>query len=410
MTEIIQPMTAEEARAITEEIRRAAHNLRAKLSEMYEREGWRVLGYASMNEYMLSEFPDLSKSNLYRQLYAGRTELNLERGDAAVQRPPFLSESPIGDPIPESVLRPIATAEYVDQPQAQQAIWQDAVKRAPNGKPRAQDVVDAKLAYEQRPKQADYITLTDWNAGVRWQGTARSATFNRTNDNIEWAAWSWNPVTGCLHNCSYCYARDLAERFYAQKFEPSFVPERLSAPANTGAIKPRWEGDVGHRNVFTCSMADLFGKWVPTEWIDAVLKAITDNPRWTFLLLSKFPVRMAEFVYPPNVWLGTTVDQQWAVERAQSAFRKIKTSGFNGVCWLSCEPMLERLTFERSSMAMFDWVVMGGASKSTQTPEYRPPFDDIVHLYQQARVAGCSVYQKTNLFERVREYPRDIHG
>ena len=35
-------------------------------------------------------------------------------------------------------------------------------------------------------------------------------SFNRTNDNIEWAIWTWNPVTGCKGDCSYCYARDIA--------------------------------------------------------------------------------------------------------------------------------------------------------------------------------------------------------
>jgi hypothetical protein len=62
---------------------------------------------------------------------------------------------------------------------------------------------------------------------------------------------------------------------------------------------------------------------------------------------------------------------------------------------------------------MFDWVVMGGASKSTQTAEYYPPFDDIFHLYRQARESKCSIYMKTNLLgERIREYPKDTgeHG
>ena len=30
-------------------------------------------------------------------------------------------------------------------------------------------------------------------------------SLNKTN--IEWCGKSWNPVTGCLHNCDYCYAR-----------------------------------------------------------------------------------------------------------------------------------------------------------------------------------------------------------
>lgn len=30
---------------------------------------------------------------------------------------------------------------------------------------------------------------------------------------IDWADATWNPVTGCLHGCEYCYARRIAKRF-----------------------------------------------------------------------------------------------------------------------------------------------------------------------------------------------------
>ena len=30
---------------------------------------------------------------------------------------------------------------------------------------------------------------------------------------IDWCDATWNPVTGCLHGCEYCYARKIAERF-----------------------------------------------------------------------------------------------------------------------------------------------------------------------------------------------------
>lgn len=240
-------------------------------------------------------------------------------------------------------------------------------------------------------------------------------TFNKQDtDNIEWALWSWNPVTGCLHDCPYCYARDIANRFYPEGFEPTYHPERLSAPRNTKAPDLSSETDpvrrIGLRNVFTCSMADLFGKWVPAEWIHAILKEVADNPQWTFLFLTKFPVRMAEFDFPPNTWIGTTVDRQWAVERAEKAFRKIRAGGYRGVAWLSCEPMMEQLTF--ASLDMFDWVVMGGASRSTQTPEFKPPFEWINHLYNQAKAHKLAVYMKTNLGieQRVREYPASIFG
>ena len=34
-----------------------------------------------------------------------------------------------------------------------------------------------------------------------------------TKTNIDWCDATWNPVTGCLHGCEYCYARRIAERF-----------------------------------------------------------------------------------------------------------------------------------------------------------------------------------------------------
>lgn len=33
------------------------------------------------------------------------------------------------------------------------------------------------------------------------------------NTKIDWCDSSWNPVTGCLHDCEYCYARGIANRF-----------------------------------------------------------------------------------------------------------------------------------------------------------------------------------------------------
>jgi len=117
------------------------------------------------------------------------------------------------------------------------------------------------------------------------------SVFNRTNENIEWATWTWNPVTGCRHGCPYCYARDMAARFYGENgHEPKFHPERLSAPANTKPPKP--SAPIGERNVFVCSMADLFGEWVPQEWIDAVLEAVRAAPLWNFLFLTKNPARL----------------------------------------------------------------------------------------------------------------------
>ena len=236
--------------------------------------------------------------------------------------------------------------------------------------------------------------------------TSKSRFNEQKNAEIEWAQWSWNPVTGCLHDCPYCYARDIAtsdrmEKVYPNGFAPTFRPSSLLAPRNV-EVPPQAATDTRYRNVFTCSMADLFGRWVPTEWINAVLDTVRANPQWNFLFLTKFPKRMAEFDIPDNAWMGTTVDLQVRVKAAEEAFSRVKA----GIRWLSVEPMLEPLKFER--LDLFQWIVIGGASQSSQTPEWRPPFRWVADLERQARDAGLAVYQKTNcLGSRVLELPFD---
>jgi protein gp37 len=141
---------------------------------------------------------------------------------------------------------------------------------------------------------------------------------------------------------------------------------------------------------------------VPDEWINAVLGEIRLAPQWNFLCLTKFPKRMAEFDIPANAWMGTTVDLQARVPAAEAAFERVNAA----VKWLSVEPMLEPLRFRH--LDRFNWLVIGGASRSSQTPEWKPPLSWIVDLVNQARDAGVKVYCKTNLLgSRLLELPFD---
>ena len=237
--------------------------------------------------------------------------------------------------------------------------------------------------------------------------------FNRTNEMVDWASWTWNPVTGCWHGCAYCYARGIANNTrmadaYPKQFEPTFHPARLAAPANTPY--PHEITRPADRNVFTCSMADLFGKWVPEAWILAVFERVRLHPEWNFLFLTKFPQRLAAIGdtlggFPVNAWLGCTVDAQARVATAERAFACIRAT----VRWLSIEPMNERLTF--TSLTMFDWLVMGGQSASVfnGTPARQPEWEWVEHLWAQARAAGLGLYWKENLEVRPKEMPRFTH-
>lgn len=219
-------------------------------------------------------------------------------------------------------------------------------------------------------------------------------TFNETNNNIEWAKWSWNPVTGCKTGCKYCYARDIAMRFYGT-FEPKFWPDRLSAPSHT---KNNKTNEPGGNNVFLCSMADLWGPWVPDEWITKVLAAVNAAPQWNFLALTKWPKRYLAFDLPKNLWCGATTDTEKRMDAAVEAFESIE----NNITFISSEPMMQPIRIP--STAHIDWVIIGGRSRSTGMPEGQPEWQWVVDLVDDAKSMDAKVYLKPNL-RPLKEFP-----
>lgn len=304
-----------------------------------------------------------------------------------------------------------ASPRYV---QDAKAIARDAPEVFEQVKAGAISIPEAKrtiqIQEQSKPKmRGEYATVEAWQAMAPDEQTAflglrdTQAKFNKQGDtaddsmgNIEWAQWSWNPITGCLHECPYCYARDIAERFYEQKFAPSLWPRRLSAPMNM-RVPHGADVDITKKNVFSNSMSDLYGRWVPDEWINAVLETMRGSPEWNFLMLTKFPKKAAEFAYSANCWIGASVDMQARVKATESAFERIEC----GVKWLSLEPLIEPLTF--TNPQLFNWVVIGGASKSSHTPEWVPPADWVIRTAAQFLDHGASIYLKTN--GRPREHP-----
>jgi protein gp37 len=262
-----------------------------------------------------------------------------------------------------------------------------------------------------KPTRTMLTLFTNDGTPVEYPQPQSAATFNETTgDGISWAGWSWNPVTGCLHGCDYCYARDIATstRFasaYPAGFTPLFHHERLDAPANT--IIPRKILDSGdeklieeYHRVFVCSMADLYGRWVPDEWIEKVHASMLRSPQWQYILLTKFPARYVGLDLPDGAWVGTSVDEQKRVRIAQEAFAKLPQDK-KIIKWLSLEPLREPLQFD--DLSMFDWVVIGAQTASTQPdgfhPAFAPEFDWVVDIYQKARDGGCKVHFKPNLID-----------
>ena len=57
---------------------------------------------------------------------------------------------------------------------------------------------------------------------------------------IDWCDMSWNPITGCMHGCEYCYARRVATRFnggFGERGE-NHVLHGIHGAGNFGWKKP----------------------------------------------------------------------------------------------------------------------------------------------------------------------------
>jgi protein gp37 len=150
---------------------------------------------------------------------------------------------------------------------------------------------------------------------------------------------------------------------------------------------------------FVNSMSDLFHEAVPFGFVDRVFAVMALCPQHTFQVLTKRPDRMAEyfsdpesirdnwqdriapamndlqgklvglprppFPWPlPNVWLGTSVENQ------KSLYRVMELSKCPAVVhFWSVEPLLEDLGNIRGYLEQnVEWVIVGGESGSKARP------------------------------------------
>lgn len=106
-------MSEEEARWCVEQIRSGLDGIREAALDLYEREGWRSLGYGSWRECVVAEFGK-SQAYLYRVLEAGRIDHII---------------SPIGETqLPESQARELARLK---EPAAIREVWQEVQESTP---------------------------------------------------------------------------------------------------------------------------------------------------------------------------------------------------------------------------------------------------------------------------------------
>ena len=189
------------------------------------------------------------------------------------------------------------------------------------------------------------------------------------------------------------------------KFEPMFREYCLPMPAQKK--KPAV--------IFAVSMGDLFGEWVPDEWIRRVFGAAQAAPWHTYLFLTKNPqryIQLAEAGKLPqqgNFWYGTTVtrpDQQYAW---------FEPGTYNW--FLSIEPIQEDFTFDASWVIRSEtkgtyappWIIVG-AETGQQKNKTVPQPEWVQHILDFSQEHGSKVFLKNNIApyfpgDLVQEFP-----
>jgi hypothetical protein len=204
---------------------------------------------------------------------------------------------------------------------------------------------------------------------------------------------TWNPVVGCQHDCTYCWARKLAEtklkgtERYKDGFKPQFIEKELHK-----SFKSR---DF----VFVCDMGDLFGSWVPYDWIRTVLNRIS-MMNATFLLLTKNPSRYLHFEIPENCVCGATVesDIEHNVTKAEyPSYRLVAMTILNHPRkMLAIEP-IQRFNLDSFTHQILqikpEFVAVGYNNYASDLPE--PSMHDTFRLIENLEQAGIKVYRKT---------------
>lgn len=176
---------------------------------------------------------------------------------------------------------------------------------------------------------------------------------------IEWTDATWNPWRGCTKvsaGCDHCYMFRDQERYGR---DPSVVVRSKT----TFGDPLKW---AEPRVVFTCSWSDWFHE-AADDWRAAAWDVIERTPQHTYLILTKRPGRMARhlpwsaFGDPwPNVWLGTSVENQETAFRVRQL--RIHPAA---VRFVSAEPLIGPVALDLSGI---HWVIAGGESG----PGFRP--------------------------------------
>ncbi|MBS7657009.1 MAG: DUF5131 family protein [Candidatus Bathyarchaeia archaeon] len=154
---------------------------------------------------------------------------------------------------------------------------------------------------------------------------------------------TWNPITGCLYNCVYCWARNYAKKLAAMGIEPyktyGFKPTLAEWRLKQKIPKGKF--------IFVSDMGEMWGSWVPKEWITKVMNVLVTKPKTDFLFLTKNPGRYSEFLdmFTDNMLLGATIETNRTNKLSMAPSYETRYNAMKNLNWkhkaIVIEPILD---------------------------------------------------------------------
>lgn len=228
---------------------------------------------------------------------------------------------------------------------------------------------------------------------------------------IEWAEDSWNMIrarnkeTGVVGHycvkvspgCKKCYAERLQNwpigsgiRYAAQD------REKVEIFLDEVVLEQPLRRKRG-RDIFPCSMTDLFADFHLDAWLARVFDVTYRTPQHRYLVLTKRAERMRDFIVGKhgsgnnafafqNVHFGISAENQEEWDARAPYADEMRALGFN--TWASCEPLLSDINIGAYRVG---WAVIGGESG----PGARPTVIGHVRaLLKQFQTAGVPTFVK----------------
>lgn len=247
------------------------------------------------------------------------------------------------------------------------------------------------------------------------------------NSKIEWTDHTFNPWIGCTKvspACDHCYAEGWARRSGLVSWGPH---QRRRTSASYWQQPLRWNAraaeDGVRARVFCASLADVFDndRAITSGWRGDLWSLIERTPHLDWLLLTKRPQNIGKMLPEsygcsawgkgwPNVWLGTTAENQEEANRRIQHLLSIPAV----IHFVSAEPLLGPIDFQKikthdeqrdginaSRFALnkvpeigftgLDWIIVGGESG----PGARPMQTEWAEaIKRQCNDAGTAFFMK----------------